>query len=126
MYSVNLENGCWEWSKSLSPTGYGVAHNNGTSTSAHRYVYELSGYIIPDGMELDHLCRNKQCVNPAHLEPVTHSENVKRAMIFTRLLQTHCKDGHLLDGFRTRDEGGRYCKTCNKLNKQAQRLKLKE
>jgi hypothetical protein len=72
---------CWIWQLSLhARTGYGAKKTNGVSTLAHRAVYEHHVGPIPDGLELDHLCRVRACVNPAHLEPVTHKENVRRGL----------------------------------------------
>lgn len=71
--------GCWEWTRGCATSGYGVVTlPGGGSRHAHRVVYELMVGPIPEGMEPDHLCKNKPCVNPAHLEPVTRSENVRR------------------------------------------------
>jgi hypothetical protein len=73
--------GCWEWTGAMSrATGYGKATMNGRSDGAHRIMYELIVGPIPTGLDLDHLCRNRICVNPAHLEPVTRSENVRRGI----------------------------------------------
>lgn len=84
---------------------------------AHRVAYELLVGLIPDGLELDHLCRNPACVNPAHLEPVTHAENMRRG---ERAMKTHCPQGHAYDEantYRIRS-GGRQCRTCVRLRRR--------
>ncbi|HEY8766071.1 MAG TPA: HNH endonuclease signature motif containing protein [Dehalococcoidia bacterium] len=72
--------GCWPWTGVIHPLGYGHVNIPGTRNPqmAHRASYEFFVGPIPDGLELDHLCRNRGCVNPSHLEPVTHLENVRR------------------------------------------------
>lgn len=71
--------GCWRWLLALDRDGYGVWHHDGgRKRAAHRVMYELVVGAIPDGLELDHLCRVRSCVNPAHLEAVTHRENSRR------------------------------------------------
>ena len=122
MYTIDSTTGCWNWNGSIGSNGYGVARVERTSKTAHRFIYEQEVGPIPDGLELDHTCRNRQCVNPKHLEPVTHSENMVRSMPFTpRVFTGLCKEGHELDGVRSRPEGGRYCKTCVCISKQRQR-----
>ncbi len=76
-----LGDGCWDW-QGLRVRGYGVMHctvnSRKTTIRAHRYAYELIVGPIPEGLTIDHLCRNPACVNPAHLEPVTIAENLRR------------------------------------------------
>lgn len=73
-YIVDPETGCWVWQWRKTPKGYGQWRGR----LAHRKVYEDKLGPVADGLELDHLCRNRLCVNPAHLEPVTHATNVQR------------------------------------------------
>ena len=75
-YTVDESTGCWEWNWSRSDTGYGRIHDK----QAHRVIYEQMVGPIPPGLHLDHLCRNRGCVNPDHMEPVTNAENVRRGL----------------------------------------------
>ena len=72
------ENGCWVWQFGKSPKGYGQTTRNGCYWAAHRLYYTQAKGPIPASLQLDHLCRNPSCVNPDHLEPVTHTENCRR------------------------------------------------
>jgi len=72
------ENGCWEWLRSKDRYGYGQYTIMKKTYRAHRVVYEGNRGPIPDGLFLDHLCGNHGCVNPDHMDPVSHSENLKR------------------------------------------------
>lgn len=72
---------CWVWTAGRFPSGYGCFKLNGKSTLAHRVAYEWLIGPIPEGLEIDHLCRVRGCCNPAHLEPVTPAENVQRARL---------------------------------------------
>ncbi len=77
--SISVVNDCWIWQRALHHGNrYGLIAVNGLCLMAHRVSYEQFVGSIPDGLELDHLCKNKACVNPGHLEPVTRSENVRR------------------------------------------------
>lgn len=113
--------GCWLWIGSTGKLGYGKLTVAGRSKSAHRCIY-LIYYDIADGLELDHLCKVRCCVNPAHLEPVTHVENVRRGDIslyrekarMTAKNKTHCKNRHLLDENNTyiNSNGCKLCRIC--------------
>ena len=100
--------GCWLWQGALVG-GYGAFEH----TSTHRWAYLHFVGQIPIGKELDHLCRNRACANPAHLEPVTRKENLRRG-INRNSIKTHCIHGHPFTPANTRvpKSGGRQCKTC--------------
>ena len=107
---------CWIWTAATAQ-GYGRinAGGRGVPLQAHRVAYELLVGPIPEGLELDHLCRDRRCVNPQHLEPVTHRENLLRAPS-SNGRKERCKRGHEFDAEntirRTRAEGGRECRRC--------------
>jgi hypothetical protein len=137
--NVNPEpnTGCWIWGGSTNSGGYGQMQFNKRNAPAHRVSYILAGKTIPEGFDLDHLCRNRWCVNPDHLEPVTRSENVKRGIGRElagqrQASKTHCPRGHLYAGENlpayTRPTTGtvhRHCVACKRArNKQSyERLK---
>lgn len=107
------DTGCWAWTAATNGKGYGLISIDGSAKLAHRVVYmELAG-PIPDGMTIDHVCRNKRCVNPAHLDVVTVAENNRRAAETI----TTCRQGHRLEGdnlrIKQRSQGAqRVCVAC--------------
>lgn len=110
---------CWLWPTAKG--GYGAVWFNGRTCGAHRAVYEIFHGPIPKGMELDHLCRVHSCVNPDHLEPVTHVENVMRGkgIGVQNAAKTHCPQGHPYDDVNTYWwRTWRYCRSCLKANRQ--------
>lgn len=127
--SPEPNSGCWLWLGGHSPRGYGMFYVNGKNRAVHRVSFELYVGPIPDGLELDHKCRNPACLNPAHLEPVTHIENMRRGQpgIITGAKQrakTHCPSGHKYEGrnLYVRNNGERECAECSRIrSKEYQR-----
>jgi hypothetical protein len=124
---------CWEWRGVKNSSGYGQFFMPGRSKPmAHRFSYELFVGEIPPGLVMDHLCRNKSCVNPRHLEPVSNRVNsVVRAtgLMHERSLQTHCKRGHLLSGNNVKRMGKyktRHCVTCKLARDKARIQAIRE
>lgn len=95
---VDASGDCWIWTGSINPVnGYSHTYWGGHTNSGHRAAYEMLVGPIPEGLQLDHLCRVRACVNPDHLEPVTARENVRRspsALIARFGTRTHCSAGH--------------------------------
>ncbi len=110
------ENECWPWAKTVSHDGYGRYVLKGKYYLAHRTSYELTFGKIPDGLVIDHLCRNTKCVNPRHLEAVTNKTNILRgtARSAQNARKTHCKRGHPLSGdnLDRYPDGSRHCRAC--------------
>ena len=127
---IRLTNTCWIWTAGLHFRGYGEVWDESLRDGklAHRYVYERLVGPVPDGLVLDHLCRNRRCVNPEHLEPVTHRENILRGtgQSARNAAKTECVHGHPLSGanlYVMPSTGHRYCRVCRNAKKRAQRAR---
>jgi hypothetical protein len=115
---------CWQCVGFINQNGYAIITRNYRPKRAHRVSYELFVGPIPEGLELDHLCRNRSCVNPKHLEPVTRKENLRRsplacwsgglALRIKKKVKTHCVHGHPYSGDNliVRGNGWRVCREC--------------
>jgi len=129
----NRASGCWVWTASTVTAGYGrlrimTVTGEKVLARAHRIAYRLLVGIIPDGMHLDHLCRNHACVNPTHLEVVTAQVNILRGVGLSaaNAKKTHCMRGHPFDEVNTLWYGRhRQCHTCNKAKDKARYLRPK-
>lgn len=138
-YEVNDFSGCWDWLAGKTQDGYGTFFNGKKTQRAHRFSYEYYNGDIPEGLEIDHICRNRGCVNPNHLEVVTRSVNMLRGdgpeisrqkmfklhekyggrppIAVINENKTHCIHGHEFTEENTyyRPTGGRLCKACNRI-----------
>ena len=121
---VRITNDCWLWTAAVQSKGYGSFAVGGVTYQAHRLAYEDRHGPIPDGLQIDHLCRVRQCVNPDHMEPVTSVENTRRGF-FDR---GECKNGHDLTqtpAYVTTTAAGRKrreCRQCRAERANARRV----
>lgn len=131
---IEESDGCWLWRAAINRGGYGVfwEREYKRTVIAHRFAFQYLIGPVPPGLDLDHLCRVRNCVNPAHLEPVTRRVNLSRG-IGDRLrserakAQTHCLRGHLFDEENTayKSDGARRCRTCHRQSETARRQKAR-
>ena len=121
---VDVAGPCWEWRAAINASGYGKLGRQSGGVQkhylAHRYAYTQLVGPIPEGLQLDHLCRNRLCVNPDHLEPVTHTENQRRGFspTFRAARADECRHGHVYTAentYRYVKDGvhHRRCRQCN-------------
>jgi hypothetical protein len=118
-----LASGCWEWTGQVNNWGYGMVSVDGRKQGVHRLIYALL-VDDPEGMVIDHTCRNRICVNPSHLQAVTHGENVG----LSRTRRTHCPQGHEYTDENTyiTAKDHRQCRTCRLSRVREQNLRRKE
>lgn len=117
---------CWEWVGTIHNTGYGcMSDETGRQVRPHRFMWELMRGPIPPGLTIDHLCRNKRCVNPDHMEVVTFGENTLRGNAWSGVnkRKTHCNHGHPFSGenLAITPQGYRSCRACSRANTAASR-----
>lgn len=115
----NAPGRCWNWTGGDSGKGYGTFSYEGRTVRAYRWIYTAAyGPDAAHGLDIDHKCRNRRCVNPAHLEAVPHRVNVLRSTnhVAARAAQTHCGAGHRFDAANTRirSNGTRQCRACTR------------
>lgn len=129
---VHRTDDCWLWTDALNAKGYGQFKlGPGRMVKPHRMAYELSVGPIPDGLVIDHLCRVRHCVNPAHMEPVSIAENTRRGdatppQARVNREKTHCPQGHAYDEANTGHyRGRRYCRTCQNEYSRRRRARQK-
>jgi hypothetical protein len=127
VFPIMKEKGCWLWPRNITSRGYGLFYTSqkgkrlngvwGKPVRAHRYMHELAMGLIPENLSLDHLCRNKSCIRPSHLEAVSQGENVMRgnAPSAHHAAKTYCPMGHPYNSVNTRmNHGSRVCRICHR------------
>jgi uncharacterized protein YfaT (DUF1175 family) len=118
---------CWLWTGRRDGFGYGHFKAHGRTLKAHRVAWTLKNGAIPDDKTLDHVCRNPQCVNPAHIALVSNKQNILRGVSPTakNALKTHCERGHKLTtgNLVQRTDGRRDCLACKRVGVRVNRLR---
>lgn len=114
----NAASGCWEWNHGKTSCGYGAIYVDEVQFSTHHVSYELFVGVRPSGFDIDHLCRNRGCCNPEHLEAVTRRENLMRGktLVAANAAVTHCPKGHEYTPDNTiKRSGQRSCRQCSRV-----------
>lgn len=126
-HSVVNPDDCWIWQRALTPNGYAQASYQSKMQRLHKLVWEFFNGPVPEGLELDHLCRNRSCWNPEHLEPVTHQVNMQRGDSWWRN-KTHCPLGHEYspENTYTYPTGNRSCRICRRVTNRERKRRIRE
>ena len=129
--TIDPDTGCWVWNKSLERNGYARMSVGHKVEGVHRITYKERHGFIPDGFEIDHLCRNRACCNPDHLEAVEHRENLMRSPIAAARINSEkakCNRGHELSGDNLAIDalGYRSCRACSRIRTARHRARQKE
>jgi hypothetical protein len=129
MLKIETKDNCWIWTGNKNQDGYGMVRLDGKTRSTHRVSYELFVSEIPVKLVIDHLCRNRDCVNPEHMELVTNHENILRGVgiAASNSQKTHCHRGHEFTNDNTfiSGIGSRNCKMCLKIRNDLRPRKIK-
>lgn len=129
-YQIDVRSACWIWVAGCMTSGYGQFYDGTRDVGAHRWSYKNFIGEIPENLEIDHLCENKLCVNPEHLEAVSRQVNMKRYHTNHRAYvgqRSHCKNGHPMcedNTYRSLKTGLTFCKTCRKTNRARYKLNI--
>ncbi len=125
---VKQSSGCWVYTGAKHNQGYGLISIGNNMKLAHRVSYEAFVSKIPNGLTIDHLCKNRRCINPEHLEPVTMIENLRRGngvgVINSR--KTACPKGHPFVTITTKNGRKRFCSECNRIRARINQAKQTE
>lgn len=128
---ANLDTSCWDWTGALFDTGYGAVRYEGETCYVHRVVFEHFNGKMDEGLCIDHLCRNRKCANPEHLEAVTQRENNLRgeSNAAENARKTHCIQGHPFSGdnlliYRQGQE--RVCRECKREREKTSSKKYRD
>lgn len=130
MQKIKVNGSCWEWTSTVTHRGYGMVTLKNKGQLAHRASFEHFNGPIPEGFHIDHLCRNKLCVNPKHLEAVTPKENILRGigMAAQNKRKTHCVRGHEFNeqnSYKNKNDG-RICRVCKRIASAAYKKRYPE